>query len=92
MSWPLNKLVKLTMLWTTEPCCFGLYLQALRYLGIEPTQEQEAEMMSKLQIDPLRTVNYGGKNSIVLSFMTKICLCNTLTLKVPNKKLQQTTF
>ena len=38
-------------------------LQALRYLGIEPTAEQEAEMMSKLKVDPKGTVNYGGKAS-----------------------------
>ena len=42
------------------------FFQALRHLGIEPTAEQEAEMMSKLRIDPVGTVNYGGMTEIFL--------------------------
>jgi len=36
-------------------------LQALRYLGLEPTAEQQANLRSKLTLDDVGTVNYGGQ-------------------------------
>ena len=40
---------------------FFFYLQALRYLGLEPNENQNKELYDRLNIDENDTVEYGGK-------------------------------
>ena len=51
---------KLFYLWTDKLNI--LFIQALPYLGVNPTAEQIAEMRRRLNIDAAGTVNYGGMN------------------------------
>ena len=43
------------------------YLQALRYLGLEPNESQNKELYERLNIDENDTVEYGG--NIILAIV-----------------------
>ena len=42
---------------------FQTFLQALRYLGFNPTEEQQRELRHRLPADQGGFVSYGGKYS-----------------------------
>ena len=51
-----------------------LYLQALRYLGLEPNENQNKELYDRLNIDENDTVEYGGKIILAVVEITVIWL------------------
>ena len=42
---------------------FQSLIQALRYLGFNPTEEQQHELRQRLPVDHGGLVSYGGKDS-----------------------------
>ena len=42
---------------------FQSLIQALRYLGFKPTEEEQHELRQRLPVDRGGFVSYGGKNS-----------------------------
>ena len=51
---------------------FFFYLQALRYLGLEPNESQNKELYDRLNIDENDAVKYGGKIILAVVEITVI--------------------